>query len=122
MGVVLRFEVSLSQSAMLHRSLFTLTLMAALGWSAQAARAADAAGAKVDFNYDIRPIISTKCFHCHGPDEGSRKAKLRLDLRKEALKEHEDGQTIVPGSAADSALGAAMDPRTARSTVPASLA
>ena len=62
------------------------------------------AGDKVDFNYDIRPIISAKCFHCHGPDEKSRKAKLRLDLREEALKEHEDGRTIVPGDVNASAL------------------
>ena len=62
------------------------------------------AGDKVDFNYDIRPIISAKCFSCHGPDEKSRKAKLRLDLRDEAMKEHEDGRTIVPGDAKASAL------------------
>ena len=51
---------------------------------------------KVDFNYDIRPIISQKCFHCHGPDEGSRKAKLRLDLRDEALKEREGVRRSSP--------------------------
>jgi len=56
-----------------------------------------AAETKVDFNYEIRPIISTKCFHCHGPDEKSQKAKLRLDVREDALKEHESGRTIVPG-------------------------
>src|ERR1051325_2340921 len=55
------------------------------------------AASKVDFNYDIRPIISTKCYHCHGPDEKSRKAKLRLDIREEALKEHDDVRAIVPG-------------------------
>ena len=52
---------------------------------------------KVDFNYDIRPIISSKCYHCHGPDEKARKAKLRLDFREDAIKEHESGPTIVPG-------------------------
>ncbi len=52
---------------------------------------------KVDFNYDIRPLISSKCYHCHGPDEKARKAKLRLDLREDAIKEHESGPTIVPG-------------------------
>jgi hypothetical protein len=55
------------------------------------------AAERVDFNYDIRPLISSKCYHCHGPDEKSRKAKLRLDLREEAIKEHESGRTIVPG-------------------------
>ncbi len=62
------------------------------------------AGDKVDFNYDIRPIISAKCFHCHGPDEKSRKAKLRLDMREEAIKERDDVRAIVPGDAAASEL------------------
>jgi hypothetical protein len=56
-----------------------------------------AAQAKVDFNYDIRPLISSKCYQCHGPDEKARKAKLRLDLREEALKERDDVRAIVPG-------------------------
>ena len=62
------------------------------------------AGDRVDFNYDIRPIISAKCFHCHGPDEKSRKAKLRLDLRDEALKERDGVRAIVPGDLNQSAL------------------
>ncbi len=68
-------------------------LLAAFAVSALPASAA----AKVDFNYDIRPIISTKCYHCHGPDEKARKARLRLDIREEALKEHDDARAIVPG-------------------------
>src|SRR5690606_28439376 len=52
---------------------------------------------KVDFNYDIRPILSQKCYHCHGPDEGSRKAKLRLDIREDTLKDRDGFRAIVPG-------------------------
>jgi mono/diheme cytochrome c family protein len=57
-----------------------------------------ATGEKVDFNYDIRPIISANCYHCHGPDEESRKAKLRLDLREEAIKDRDGFTAIVPGN------------------------
>ncbi len=56
------------------------------------------AATKVDFNRDIRPIMSDTCFHCHGNDEKSRKGKLRLDSREEALKAGKSGElAIVPG-------------------------
>ena len=53
---------------------------------------------KVDFNFQIRPLLSDRCFRCHGPDSGARKAKLRLDTRDGAIKELEDGWSVVkPG-------------------------
>ena len=41
---------------------------------------------KVDFNREVRPLLASKCYACHGPDEEGRKAKLRLDFREDALK------------------------------------
>jgi hypothetical protein len=61
--------------------------------------------ARVEFNRDVRPILSDNCFHCHGPDQNAREAELRLDIRDEAIKEAGSGATpIVPGKAADSEL------------------
>ena len=59
-----------------------------------------AAAAPVSFNRDIRPIMADTCFRCHGPDKNSRMANLRLDLRDEAIKPNQKGDTpIVPGNA-----------------------
>jgi hypothetical protein len=57
-------------------------------------------GAKVDYNEDVRPILSENCFYCHGPDGNKRKAKLRLDVREAALEK----KAFVPGDAEASEL------------------
>src|ERR1043165_8236392 len=53
---------------------------------------------RVDYNFQIRPLLSDRCFTCHGPDEKARKKKLRLDTKEGLFKELEDGMAVVkPG-------------------------
>jgi hypothetical protein len=57
------------------------------------------------FNSQVRPILSRHCFKCHGPDDKARKAKLRLDLREEAVRPRRSGaRPIVPGKPDESEL------------------
>ncbi len=59
----------------------------------------------LEFNRDVRPILSDKCFGCHGPDSGHRKAGMRLDLRDSALKPAKSGEIpIKPGDPSASHL------------------
>ncbi len=53
---------------------------------------------KPSYNRDIRPILSDNCFHCHGPDQKTRKGKFRLDVREDAVAKN----AIVPGKPEES--------------------
>jgi hypothetical protein len=77
------------------------------------AAAAAAVPDVIDFNFHVKPILSDRCFLCHGPDEKKRKAKLRLDRPEDAFRATPDAgdgwQVIRPGDPAKSLLMARID-------------
>ena len=95
-------------NARAFRSLARWVVIAALGCGPMAAAAAPASATTagpVQFNRDIRPILSDHCFSCHGPDVQKMKGGLRLDVREAALRPAKSGKkAILPRDAAGSEL------------------
>jgi len=53
---------------------------------------------EVNFSRDILPLLSDRCFHCHGPEPTHREADLRLDQREAATADREGTAAIIPGN------------------------
>ena len=77
-----------------------------------------AAPETIEFNRDIRPILSDRCYQCHGPDAARRKADLRLDDEASAKAERDGGRAIAPGDLQASELYRRVTARDAGERMP----
>lgn len=88
----------LPMSVLAFASLFSLSV------DLCAADGQDGASGKVDFNHQIRPLLSNRCFACHGPDQDERKADLRLDTFEGATADLDGTFAIVPNKPEESEI------------------
>lgn len=85
-------------NSMLNRFLIALVVVSLFGNDLSAQES-------IDFQRDVLPILSDKCFVCHGPDEQTREGGFRLDVKESALGEARSGEIpVVPGNVESSEL------------------
>src|SRR5687767_11852290 len=89
--------------------LSSVALAVVLSPSFYGAERAPQSAAPVEFNRDVRPILSDKCFACHGFDPKTRKGNLRLDTLEGATAEHDGSRAVVPGDVSKSTLWARVN-------------
>src|SRR6478609_2732282 len=95
----------MSRPAILRITFAALLLVVVTSTGRQAPLSAQPINKPVDFSFQVRPLLSDRCFRCHGPDASKRKAKLRLDTREGVFKDIGDGWAVVkPGDPASSEL------------------
>ncbi|MBV8391147.1 MAG: PSD1 domain-containing protein [Mucilaginibacter sp.] len=85
----------------------TIISLSACHHASESSVAAEEIPDQVSYNFNIRPILSDKCFKCHGPDANKRQANLRLDIPESAyaaLKDEPDKHALVPGDPGASEL------------------
>jgi hypothetical protein len=86
-------------------ALFITFVAGTIGCGRQAAPPIAGVPDRVDFNFHVKPLLSDRCFKCHGPDDRQRKGGLRLDVQASALATLESGhRAVVPGSTSKSEL------------------
>ncbi len=103
-----------------HAAAFLLSLMSAGLLLCQAPASSPKAAPTIDFQRQVRPILSDNCFLCHGPDKGTRMVDLRLDRKDGALSTRKSGTVIVPGKPDESLLIKRVSSENAGSRMPSS--